>query len=293
MHSYSRDEGQFFFVHCRVWSGSGWLSWGKENPLFGIGVLDFAGTTVVHMVGGISACCGAYFIGPRKGRYLANGEPNPDWDAGHSVMLICTGTMVLWTGWYGFNSGSALVIFGTEALVGRTAVVTTMGACGGAVAALLHSQFITKVHCFGDLCNGALCGLVAITASGSIIAPWAGIMVGFIGAVLFMALEPQIARLGIDDAVGATAMHGCVGFWGTLVPGFFAREVYVRELLGDTIEGNIGAFSATHPPELLKGVVYGGNGKILACQVVGAILLEYPHFRSTFKDSKRLQHAMA
>ena len=75
------------------------MSWENETPLLGIGVLDFAGTSVVHMVGGLSALCGAYFIGPRKGRFGPDGKPNPDWHAGHSAMLVCTGTMVLWTGW--------------------------------------------------------------------------------------------------------------------------------------------------------------------------------------------------
>lgn len=83
----------------RLWAPAGWMSWENPKPLLGIGVLDFAGTTVVHMTGGVSALVGAYFIGPRKGRFGPDGKPNPEWDAGHSAMLVCTGTMVLWTGW--------------------------------------------------------------------------------------------------------------------------------------------------------------------------------------------------
>lgn len=166
---------------------------------------------------------------------------------------------------YGFNSGSALFITGREDLVGRTAVVTTMGACGGAIAALLHSHFITKIHSFGDLCNGALCGLVSITAAGCIIAPWAGILAGSIGALIFFQMEPLIARLGIDDAVGASAMHGCIGIWGTLVPGLFARADYTRELLGSEY--------LAYPDALIQGLFYGGNGKIIGCQIIGALLI--------------------
>lgn len=138
-----------------------------------------------------------------------------------------------------------------------------MGACGGALGALLHSHFITKTHSFGDLCNGALCGLVAITASGCIIAPWAGIVVGFIGAIIFLKMEPLIASLGIDDAVGASAMHGCIGTWGTLVPGLFARADYTRELL-------LG-HALLKPDKQLQGLFYGGNGNIIACQIIGAL----------------------
>lgn len=164
---------------------------------------------------------------------------------------------------YGFNSGSALFLVGREALVARTAVVSTMGACGGAVAALLHSQFITKTHSFGDLCNGALCGLVAITAGGCVIAPWAGILVGFIGALIFLKMEPLIAAFGIDDAVGASAMHGCIGTWGTLVPGLFARADYTRELMHTV------GIGADYKDSLIQGLFYGGDGKLMACQIIG------------------------
>lgn len=136
-----------------------------------------------------------------------------------------------------------------------------MGACGGAMAALLHSHFITKTHSFSDLCNGALCGLVAITASGCLIAPWAGILVGCIGALIFLKMEPLIAYLGVDDAVGASAMHGCIGAWGTMVPGFFARADYTRELLGHVGE--------SYTDSQVQGLLYAGDGKIIACQIIG------------------------
>lgn len=112
---------------------------------------------------------------------------------------------------------------------------------------------------YGNLCNGILCGLVSITAGGSVIDPWAGIVVGAIGALIFFQMEQMIAKLGVDDGVGASAMHGCVGFWGTLVPGLFARSPHVYELMGNMAKDEV----------LVKGLFYGGNGKLLGCQLIG------------------------
>lgn len=167
---------------CRLWSPWGFLSFEHPLPLLGIGTIDFAGTSVVHMVGGLSAFIGAYFIGPRKGRYLADGKPNPAWAAGHSAMLVCFGTFILWTGWYdfdmtphspgtlhtdtsmfvaprmaccryGFNSGSAIAISGREAIVSRTAVVSTAGAAGGALAAVAYDAiFGGRQYRYGRWC---------------------------------------------------------------------------------------------------------------------------------------------
>ena len=153
-----------------------------------------------------------------------------------------------------------------------------MGACGGAVAAWLHSQFITKSHSFGDLCNGALCGLVAITAGASVIAPWAGILAGAIGAIVFLKMEPLIASLGIDDAVGASAMHGCIGFWGTLVPGLFTRADYTRQLMGEVVFLKV--------DKEIQGLFYGGDGKILGCQIIGTMSL------STCSSEKSINRSM-
>jgi ammonium transporter, Amt family len=302
----------------RLWSPHGWLSWETEKPLLGIGTVDFAGTKVVHMVGGVTALMGAIFIGPRKGRYLPDGTPNPEWSAGHSAMLVCAGTMVLWTGWCAAcalrharqrkpqapatvaarhlswmqrpafphrhperlecrvvpicgasgTASTALAVGGKEVLVVRTAVVTTMGACGGALTALALSTW-RRSYSFGDLCNGVLCGLVAITAGACVIDPWAGIVAGALGASIFFFAEHSIARLGVDDAVGASSMHGCVGFWGTLVPGIFARDDFMHELMGHA--------GAMHSKGLMNGIFLGGDGKLLGCQVIGAP--SYPPLR--------------
>jgi ammonium transporter, Amt family len=152
---------------------------------------------------------------------------------------------------------------------------------------MLHSQFIHKTHKFSDICNGLLCGCVSITASGCFIAPWAGILVGFLGALIFLYMEPFIASLGIDDAVGASSMHGCIGTFGTLVPGFFARADYTRELFHSA------GIGLDNPDKLMAGIFYGGDGNLLGCQVIGALITSGTELSAPLKSHVCLNKMLA
>lgn len=168
-----------------AWAPTGWLSTAASDRLFDTGMIDFAGCGVVHMVGGWAGLAGAYMVGPRTGRFDADGKPIPI--AGHSATLLCLGTFLLWFGWYGFNPGSMLVISDPTAavVVARSAVTTTLSAAGGGLAQMILCWVQTAQWDMINVCNGLLCGLVSITAAAPVVEPWAAVIIGSIGAVLF------------------------------------------------------------------------------------------------------------
>ncbi len=197
-----------------VWGG-GWLS--------GLGFHDFAGSTVVHGVGGVTALVGAKMLGPRIGRFNPDGSPN--FIGGHSMPLMALGVFILWFGWYGFNAGSSLG-FDDPELVARVAMNTTLAAGAGATAAML-----TAWKKFGkpDLAlsvNGSLAGLVSITAPCAVVGSGASIVIGLVGGVLVVFGVIWLDKIRVDDVVGAFPVHGLCGIWGTLAVGLFGLEAF-------------------------------------------------------------------
>ena len=198
-----------------VWGG-GWLS-----NFGGTGFMDFAGSGVVHTVGGVAALVGTIMLKPRTGKYGIDGKPNVL--AGHNIPIASLGVFILWFGWFGFNAGSTLGV-GDGSLIGRVAINTNLAAATGGIAAM-----ITVWKRFGkpDLSmamNGALAGLVSVTAPCAFIDPWAAIIIGLVGGWLVVRGVELLDKLHIDDPVGAFPVHGMGGIWGCLAVGLFAKE---------------------------------------------------------------------
>ncbi len=194
-----------------IWGG-GWLA--------NLGFADFAGSTVVHLVGGSAALIGTIILGPRTGKYNPDGSANVI--AGHSIPLASLGVFILWFGWFGFNPGSTLSV-GNGDLIARVAINTNLAAALGGIFAM-----ITVWKMFGkpDLSmamNGALAGLVAITAPCAFVDPWAAIVIGAVAGVIVVLGVVVLDRLRIDDPVGAVPVHGLNGIWGTLAIGLFGK----------------------------------------------------------------------
>ena len=208
-----------------VWGG-GWLA--KLGSLFrlGHGHVDFAGSSVVHMTGGVLALVGARMLGPRLGKYNADGTLNVL--PAHSVPMYVLGTLILAFGWFGFNAGSTNAA--TDMNIARIAVNTMLASGSGAVTAMMICMW--RVGGRPDpsfLCNGMLAGLVSITAPGAFVAPWAAVLIGGVAGVLVIGscvFFEKIAR--IDDPVGAISVHGVNGVWGVLALGLFADGTYGR-----------------------------------------------------------------
>jgi Amt family ammonium transporter len=220
-------------VHS-IWSSNGFLTAFRDDPFKDVGCVDFAGSGVVHMTGGATALVAAVVLGPRKGRfYDEDGNPleKPAEFPAHSVALQILGTFILWFGWYGFNPGSALAIANDDsaATAAICAVTTTLGAATGCVTCMFTDSILDAMETGEtsyDLTmamNGALGGLVAVTAGTSVITPWAAIFIGFIGGLVYLFGSKLLIKLKIDDAVDAIPVHCFNGFWGVLAVGFFAN----------------------------------------------------------------------
>eukprot|EP00937_MAST-01D_sp_MAST-1D-sp2_P005390 g5390.t1 len=206
-----------------VWSGDGFLSvfntGEHEDLLVDVGMIDFAGSGVVHMTGGLAGLIGAYVLGPRSG----------DWKnmKVHSVPLVVFGTFILWVGWYGFNCGSTLGISGGDKpmLVGKVAVTTTLcAAASGIVSCLLWNKLGEKWS-VERICNGILGGLVGITAGCNVVEPWHAVIIGVISAFVYSGSSIFVKeKLGIDDVIDASPVHFFCGIWGVLAANTFAKS---------------------------------------------------------------------
>ncbi len=222
-----------------IWGG-GWLS--------KLGFHDFAGSTVVHSVGGWAALMGAIVLGPRIGKYVkVDGKTSVKAFPGHNIGWAFLGVFILWFGWYGFNPGSTLS--GMSADIGRVAVTTTLGGSAGAVAALVFSWLWFKKPDASMTLNGVLAGLVAITAPCAVVSPGAAVAIGLIAGVLVvLAVEFIDKVLKIDDPVGAVSVHAVNGVFGTLAVGIW---------------GNVEGVSV--------GVLHGGGFHQLGVQALGVV----------------------
>ena len=207
-----------------IWGG-GWLS--------DLGFVDFAGSTVVHSVGGWAGLAGAFVLGPRFGKYVKKKVKNASTGVlatfkeeikeipGHSVPLAALGVFLLWFGWFGFNAGSTTS--GVDLSIARIMVTTNLAAAAGAVAALFFSWLATGKPNISHSLNGAIAGLVAITAGCATVSPSSAAIIGFIGGVVVVLSTRLFERkFKIDDPVGAVSAHGVAGAWGTIAVGLFA-----------------------------------------------------------------------
>ncbi|GMI38917.1 hypothetical protein TeGR_g2645 [Tetraparma gracilis] len=226
-----------------IWSVSGFLSAGNSDPLFGVGVVDFAGSGVVHLTGGVSAFWAAKVLGPRIGRFTddkGNELDVPNEMPGHSASLQMLGTFILWTGWYGFNPGSTLGITGGVATIASlSAVTTTIAAASGCVSCLM-CRFVMSDDNTWDLTaamNGCLGGLVAITANCAVVHPWAAFIIGIIAGPVYLGGSNLLIKLKIDDTVDAVPVHMFNGMWGLIATGLFANPDLKEAAYGNRIAG--------------------------------------------------------
>ncbi|WP_316858319.1 ammonium transporter [uncultured Cohaesibacter sp.] len=216
----------FIYPIAGSWQwGGGWLSV--------MGFSDFAGSTLVHSVGGWAALAGVFLLGARKGKYGANGEVYPM--PASNIPMATLGTFILWLGWFGFNGASQLAMgtIGDVSDVSRIFANTNMAAAGGVVAAMLLLQILYKKVDVTMVLNGALAGLVSITAEP--LAPTIGesIIIGAIGAILVVFAVPLLDKLKIDDVVGAIPVHLVCGIWGTMIVPFTNADTsYVTQFIG-------------------------------------------------------------
>ncbi|MDP7653684.1 MAG: ammonium transporter [Candidatus Marinimicrobia bacterium] len=192
--------------------GGGWLA--DKN------FHDFAGSTLVHSVGGWAALVGAYTLGPRLGKYSRNGKIKPI--LGHNMPLATIGVFLLWFGWYGFNGGS--VLSADPGAVSFVFVTTTLAAAAGVIGAMGTSWIISKKPDLSMILNGSLAGLVGITAGADCISPMYSVVVGLIAGAIVVVAVIQLDKMKIDDPVGAISVHLACGIWGTLAVGIFSPD---------------------------------------------------------------------
>lgn len=251
-----------------VWGG-GWLS----KIAFGMGHLDFAGSGVVHTVGGMFGLAGAVVLGPRFGKFAKDGKPNAI--PGHSIVLAALGTFILWFGWFGFNPGST---FNASHLrIAVIAVNTNLAAAAGGLVALLMIYFKTKKWDVGMAFNGVLAGLVAVTAGCAWVEAWAAMVIGLVAGALVVISVYGVESLGIDDPVGAVSVHGVNGIWGLISVGLFA-------------DGTYGNYSMDAP--FVTGLFYGGGAGQLIAQIIGAAVAAAWAFGAGFIVFKVLDAVM-
>ncbi|KAG2483868.1 hypothetical protein HYH03_017265 [Edaphochlamys debaryana] len=256
-----------------VWASDGWLSAfntsdGGYAKILKTGAIDFAGSGVVHMTGGIAALCGAAIIGPRVGRFESNGAVNEM--KGHSAVLVVMGTFLLWFGWFGFNPGSNLVIGSRVAaeIVSRVAVCTALGGGAGGFTMLVWKWLRTRAWDVVAVCNGILAGLVAVTAGCAVIEPWAAIIAGAVGALVFCGADYLTLHVAkVDDPVSAFPLHGVVGAWGVLLPGLLAKGDYVEQAYGSY------GFGSTVDEGHRYGILYGGHAQVLLSQFIEVLVI--------------------
>ncbi|MCP5467791.1 MAG: ammonium transporter [Deltaproteobacteria bacterium] len=222
-----------------IWGG-GWLG--------SLGFWDFAGSTVVHSVGGWAALAGCLLLGPRKGKYGKDGKINPI--QGHSLNLATLGALILWLGWFGFNPGSTMAADGE--LIGRIAVVTNAAAAAGVISATAVAWIVLGKPDLSMILNGCLAGLVAITAPCAWVSVSSALIIGAIAGVFVVFSIIMFDKLKLDDPVGAFSVHLVNGIWGTLSLGLFAQKSF-------------------DPANMTDGLFFGGGAGLLGTQFIGVI----------------------
>jgi Amt family ammonium transporter len=249
--------GALYYPLFAAWTwGGGWLSKTWDTFDFGAGYVDFAGSGVVHTVGGVAALAGAMVLGPRIGKYDADGKPRTL--PGHHIPMAMLGTFILLFGWFGFNAASTFAA--TDVQFAVVAANTAIAAAFGAVVSMLWVTRRTGKPDPGMMANGMLAGLVAITAPCAFVSPIMAAVIGLIAGILVVeAIWFIERRLKVDDAVGAIAVHGVNGTFGVLAVGLFANGSYGGGWNGSGVEG-------------VKGLFWGDGGQFLA-QLLGVVVL--------------------
>ena len=249
--------GAIYYPVIAAWTwGGGWLAKTWSSMSLGAGYVDFAGSGVVHAVGGVAAFTGAIVLGPRIGKFGADGKPRTI--AGHHVPMAMLGTFILLFGWFGFNAASTFAA--TDVQFAVAATNTAIAGAFGSIAAMLYITRKTGKPDPGMMVNGMLAGLVAITAPCAFVAPWAAAVIGTIAAVLAIEAVFFIERkLKLDDPVGAIAVHGVNGIFGVLAVGIFSN-------------GSYGAGWNGSPTKGIEGIIKGDWGQ-LGAQALGVAVI--------------------
>ena len=228
-----------------VWNPNGWLAVRGFN--------DFAGSAAVHAMGGFSALAAAIVLGPRIGKYSKDGNSNTI--PGHNLPLASIGAFILWFGWFGFNPGSSLGAVGNWELIGSVVVNTFLASAAGGIATMFYTYFSYGKIDITMVINGVLAGLVSITAGCNVFGPISAIIIGFIAGILVDLAVLFFDKMKVDDPVGAVAVHGVNGLFGTLAVGFFATE---------------------------GGLLFGGGMALLVTQLIGVVTIGLFSFSITF-----------
>ena len=228
-----------------VWNPNGWLALRGFN--------DFAGSAAVHAMGGFSALAAAIVLGPRIGKYSENGKSNTI--PGHNLPLASVGAFILWFGWFGFNPGSSLGAVGNWELIGSVVVNTFLASAAGGIATMFYTYFSYGKIDITMVINGILAGLVSITAGCNVVGPVSAIVIGFIAGILVDIAVLFFDKMKVDDPVGAIAVHGVNGLFGTLAVGIFA------------VDG---------------GLFFGGGLDLLTTQFIGVLTIALFSFIITF-----------
>jgi Amt family ammonium transporter len=235
-----------------VWNPNGWLAIR--------GFKDFAGSAAVHAMGGFAALAAAIVLGPRLGKYNEDGSSNTI--PGHSLPLASVGAFILWFGWFGFNPGSSLGAVGNWELIGNVVINTFLASAAGGIATMTYTYFTYGKIDITMVINGILAGLVSITAGCNVVSPGAALIIGLIAGIIVDIAVLFFDRLKVDDPVGAIAVHGINGLFGTLAVGFFAKE---------------------------GGVFFGGGFSLLITQIIGVFSIGIFSFSLTYITMKILQ----
>jgi ammonium transporter, Amt family len=223
--------GVFFTLVYSVVSH--WI-WHPDGWLFALGMQDFAGSTVVHYQGALAALAGAILLGPRIGKFDHDGKPNAI--PGHNMAYVTLGVLILWFGWFGFNPGSTLGVVTGDRLgyFAYVALTTNLAAAAGAIGAVTISWLVLKKPDLSMMLNGVIAALVAVTAAAGFVAPWAAIVIGLVAGGIAVWGVLLVERIRIDDPIGAVAVHGMAGVWGTLATGIFAVPALAENLATGT-----------------------------------------------------------
>ena len=251
-----------------AWGPDGWLATmgatGYAFPWLGTSFHDFAGSTVVHTIGGFIALAGAIVLGPRLGRRFKRDGGAPMLP--HDLTIAVSGGLILWFGWYGFNPGSTLSAMDFVG-IGRVATNTTLAACAAGLSSIIYGFIMTKKWDAGFTTNGFLAGLVAITCPCYWVSPTGAVLLGAIAGVIVVLGIDLLEWLRIDDPIGAVPVHGICGIWGTLSLGLFAC-------------GKYGASGPLAPDNSapLAGVFYGGGFHLLMAQAIGSACITLSTF---------------
>jgi Amt family ammonium transporter len=238
-----------------VWNPNGWLALRGFN--------DFAGSAAVHAMGGFSALAAAIVLGPRIGKYSSDGNSNTI--PGHNLPLASVGAFILWFGWFGFNPGSSLGAVGNWELIGSVVVNTFLASAAGGIATMFYTYFSYGKIDITMVINGILAGLVSITAGCNVVAPMSAIIIGFIAGILVDVAVLFFDKMKVVDPVGAIAVHGINGLFGTLAVGFFATE---------------------------GGLFFGGGTDLLITQLIGVTVIALFSFSITFILMKLLKSSV-